>query len=140
MSALDVALVVVHRLGDARREFLLARRVPEAYWSLIAGLIEEGERADEGASRELAEETGLENSLAFEPIPITLGYEDEVTRTWMTLHTFAVEAPSGWEPVLDEEHDAYRWCSAAEADALLAYPEPREAVAYVARLLGEESS
>jgi len=45
------------------------------------------------------------------------------------------EAPPSWEPVLNDEHVEYRWCSDADADALLAYPEPREAVRCVARLL-----
>jgi 8-oxo-dGTP pyrophosphatase MutT (NUDIX family) len=54
----------------------------------------------------------------------------------VALHAFLAEAPPGWEPVLNEEHVEYRWCSAADADALLAYPEPREAVEYVARLQG----
>jgi 8-oxo-dGTP pyrophosphatase MutT (NUDIX family) len=45
------------------------------------------------------------------------------------------EATPGWEPILNEEHVEYRWCSVADADALLAYPEPRDAVRFVARLL-----
>ena len=36
------------------------------------------------------------------------------------------DAPSGWDPVLDWEHDEYRWCALDEADALLHWPEPRE--------------
>ena len=36
--------------------------------------------------------------------------------------------PSAWEPELDWEHDAYRWCGADEAVELLYWPEPRELV------------
>ena len=39
---------------------------------------------------------------------------------------FLAEAPGGWEPTLDWEHDAYRWCLAGEAAALFYWPEPRE--------------
>ena len=38
---------------------------------------------------------------------------------------FLVEAPSGWEPTLNEEHDEYRWCRRDEAIALLHWPEPK---------------
>ena len=42
--------------------------------------------------------------------------------------TFVVDASSGWEPVLDEEHVDHRWLEAGAAIDLLHYPEPREAV------------
>ena len=44
----------------------------------------------------------------------------------VTVSCFQVEAPSGWEPTLDWEHDEARWCSRDEAEALLYWPEPRE--------------
>ena len=43
--------------------------------------------------------------------------------------TFVVDAPAGWEPVLDEEHVEHRWLDADRPRShLLHYPEPREAV------------
>jgi 8-oxo-dGTP pyrophosphatase MutT (NUDIX family) len=39
---------------------------------------------------------------------------------------FAVDAPADWDPTLNWEHDGYRWCSAAEAESLIHFPEPRE--------------
>ena len=42
---------------------------------------------------------------------------------------FAVEAPTGWEPVLNEEHDEYRWCTVEEARALLRWDDVRRALA-----------
>jgi 8-oxo-dGTP pyrophosphatase MutT (NUDIX family) len=44
----------------------------------------------------------------------------------VVVECFLVEAPEGWEPVLNEEHDDYRWCGLAEAEALLYWPEPRD--------------
>ncbi len=41
---------------------------------------------------------------------------------------YVVDAPSGWEPTLDEEHVDHRWLSVDDAVDLLHYPEPREAV------------
>jgi ADP-ribose pyrophosphatase YjhB (NUDIX family) len=122
------ALLVVHRPGP---EFLvLLRTGDDGYWHLVAGGVEEGETPAEAAGRELAEETGLASVLR--AIPLELGYR-RPDETWITLHAFAAAAPSGWEPALNEEHDEYRWCAEGAALALLEYPEPREALAHVAR-------
>ena len=130
----EEAAVVVRREGA----YLVLRRTPErhGYWNLVAGALEWGEEAAAAARRELREETGLvaevreleryAYDLADEPPDVRARFAPEVET--VQLHTFLAEAPPGWEPVLDEEHDAYRWCSADEAVALLAYPEPREAV------------
>ena len=122
------ALLVVHRPGP---EFLvLLRTGDDRYWHLVAGGVEEGETPVEAARRELAEETGLASVL--HAIPLALGYR-RPDETWITLHAFAAVAPRGWEPVLNEEHDEYRWCVEDAALGLLQYPEPREALAHVAR-------
>ncbi len=133
----EEVLVVVYRPGP---EFLVALRSPErhGYWNPIAGGVEEGEEPEAAARRELAEESGLEEPLRFERIPLELGYvRPEGMR--VALHGFLAEAPAAFEPVLDDEHVDYRWCSAEEAAELLSYPEPREAYAYVARLLEGEA-
>lgn len=130
----EEAAVVVRREGA----YLVLRRTPErhGYWNLVAGALEWGEEAAAAARRELREETGLvaevreleryAYDLADEPPDVRARFAPEVEA--VQLHTFLAEAPPGWEPVLDEEHDAYRWCAADEAVALLAYPEPRAAV------------
>jgi lipoyl(octanoyl) transferase len=129
--------VVVVRRGD---RYLVLRRTParHGYWNLVAGGLEEGEAPDAAAARELHEETGLEDET-----PVDLGLElayslagdpPEVRARFapgtetVRVYAFLAAAPAGWEPSLDEEHDAYRWCTADEAVELLAYPEPREAV------------
>ena len=130
---LEEVLLVVFRPGP---EFLVLLRSPErhGYWKLVAGGVEEGELPSAAARRELDEESGLAQPARFESIPLELAYiRPEGAK--VAMHAFSAEAPPGWEPVLNEEHVEYRWCSAADADALLAYPEPREAVRYVARLL-----
>lgn len=119
-------------------EFLVLHRSPRqgSYWHCVAGALEPGESFPEAAARELCEETGLvaqptdldrtfayplseepERAADFEP-----GTEEVVVRS------FAVEAQPGWEPVLDWEHDEYRWCSADEAAGLFRWPEPAEIV------------
>jgi len=96
------------------------------------------------AARELQEETGLDAevspldrvyayALADEPREVRERFEPHVTEIAVT--AFAAEAPPGWEPALDEEHVAHRWCSEEDAVALLRYPEPQDAVRRTARSL-----
>jgi 8-oxo-dGTP pyrophosphatase MutT (NUDIX family) len=130
----EEAAVVVRRQG----EYLVLKRSPQrhGYWHLVAGALEWDEEAAAAAARELREETGLEAEvrglggfaydLAGDPPDVRARFAPG-TET-VQVHAFLAEAPAGWEPVLDEEHETYRWCSAEDAVALLAYPEPRAAV------------
>lgn len=120
-------VIVVVRRGS---ELLVVERSPArgGYWNLIAGGVEAGEESADAAARELEEETGLRASV--ESLGLELSYE----KPWGTvrLDAFVADAPHAWEPVLDEEHIAHRWCSSAQAVELLAYEEPRVAVRRVA--------
>ena len=140
MRTPEEVLLVVTRPGP---EFLVLLRSPEkhGYWNPVAGGIEAGESAGHAACRELEEETGLARPVSIERLPLELGYRrpDESGGFWVTLHSYWVEAPSEWEPTLNEEHVEYRWCSAAEALELLDYPEPREATRFVAKRLGVDA-
>jgi dATP pyrophosphohydrolase len=129
-------VIVAVRRGE---EFLLLHRSPryEAYWHLVAGAEEPGESAGEAAVRELLEETGLDAAGSIVELGRTFAYplaeEAEAVRarfdagvSEVSVSCFAVEAPPGWEPALNDEHDEYRWCDLVEAEALLFWPEPRE--------------
>jgi dATP pyrophosphohydrolase len=111
-------IIFVRRGADV----LAVHRSPEngAYWHSIAGGVEEGETFAEAAVRELHEETGLVADV--EALGHTFDYDG------IRVESFVVDAPAGWEPTLDWEHDEYRWVSRAEAAELLYWPEPRAIV------------
>jgi lipoyl(octanoyl) transferase len=140
MRGPDEVVVVVRRGA----KLLVLRRAPErhGYWSIVAGGVEPGERPAAAARRELAEETGLDAdvlelkislsySLLDDPPEARSRYEPGIET--VTVHPFLAEAPPGWEPVLDAEHDRSRWCSAQDALALLEYETTKEAVRAAAR-------
>jgi dihydroneopterin triphosphate diphosphatase len=134
MRTREEVVLVVYRPGP---EYLVLLRSPEShgYWHLVAGGIEVGEEPDAAALRELEEETALARPVRFAPIPLELGYTDARTGAVITVHPYSVEAVPGWEPTLNEEHVEYRWCSEEEAEELLEYPEPLDALRNVARRL-----
>jgi dATP pyrophosphohydrolase len=121
---------VLVRRGE---RYLLLRRseTQGGYWHCVAGGIEEGESPAIAAARELVEETGL----VAEPVDLGRSYS-YVHEPWepdfapgrppVTVDCFLADAPAEWEPVLDWEHDDYRWCSVAEGVELLFWPEPKE--------------
>jgi len=137
----EVAVFVARR---DRTEILVLRRAPAlgGYWHTVAGGIEPGEQPLDAARRELAEETRLEAEpvaartqfaypLDEEPPELRTRYAPGLTH--VPVHCFLVDAPDAWEPVLDWEHDRYRWARAAEAPAAYRYADVGEALR---RLLG----
>jgi dATP pyrophosphohydrolase len=135
MRRLPFEAFVIVRRGD---QYLVMHRTPQGggYWHGVAGALERDETFAEAARRELQEETGL----AAEPVEIgepyvySLAGEPEVGDLFppdvegVTVRPFLVEAPSGWEPTLNEEHDEYRWCSQDEALELLRWPDSKVAL------------
>jgi len=123
--------IFVYRDG----RLLVLRRVEDAYWHTVAGVVEPHESFEEAAGRELREEVGLDATLLDLDHPVLYPVTDELRRQYgyppdvntVTVRAFAAEAPPRWEPRLNEEHDIYRWCTVDEAVALFHWPETREA-------------
>ena len=126
-------------------ELLVLRRVSDGIWNVVAGQIEDGESFDAGAARELMEEAGLEAPLVDLGVPQRYEVEPAFQHLYapgeykVSIASYAVQAPAGWEPTLNHEHDSYRWCSLADAVELLHWPEAKEGARAAARRLGLHS-
>jgi 8-oxo-dGTP pyrophosphatase MutT (NUDIX family) len=129
-------VVVVRREGG---ELLVMRRAPErlGYWSLVSGGLEPDETPEVAAKRELLEETGLDAEVRALPVSLTYSLLDDPPAIraryapgieTVTVHAFVADAPAGWEPTLDAEHDAHRWCDLEGAVELMVYETARDAL------------
>ncbi len=116
------AIVAVRRGEDV----LVVHRSPQNTpgWHLVSGGVEAGETSAEAAVRELMEETRLEATV--EPLGFSF------THDGIHVDAFTAEAPAGWEPSLDWEHDDYCWLPPTEAAKILHWPEPREIMGLLA--------
>jgi len=129
--------VFVQRAG----RLLVLHRVEDGYWHIVAGVVEPEETFEQAARRELSEEVGLDADVVDLQHPVTYPITDELRSQYgypadvsqVTVRHYAAEAPEGWEPRLNEEHDMYRWCGVDEAISLFHWPETRDA----ARALGK---
>ena len=131
-------VLVFVRRGE---EVLVVHRSPGGggYWHSVAGGVEAGETEREAAIRELHEETSLDAREDLVAVGHRFSYslEEEPSErqeryppgsTHVDVECFVVVAASGWEPVLDDEHDGYRWCTPQEARELLFWDDVKDAL------------
>jgi 8-oxo-dGTP pyrophosphatase MutT (NUDIX family) len=119
-------------------QLLVLHRTEEDYWHVVAGSLENGETSAAAAVRELREETGL----VARPIYMELEQTYAITERERLLYpqntgavviaNFHVEAPPGWEPMLNEEHDRHDWATFDDARTLMYWPETQEAIGLLA--------
>lgn len=132
----EVALFLARR---GRTEILVVHRCPElgGYWHTIAGGIEPGETPEDAARRELAEETGLQVDAVGECFLKSYPLDQEPPESRarfapglaeVPVHAYLVDVADDWEPQLDWEHDAHRWCAPGEAETAFRWPETAQAL------------
>ena len=105
------------RKGAAGVEVLVVHRPHYGDWTFPKGKCEPGERDEDCAIREVAEETGLTCALGRE-LPST-SYADQRGRA-KTVRYWLMEVVAG-ELAFDNEVDGARWVTPAEAAGLLTY-------------------
>jgi len=121
--------VVRRRRAEGGDEIVLVHRPAYDDWSFPKGKLEDGEREEEAALREVEEETGLRCRLERELA--TTRYRDARGRS-KTVRYWLMEPVSG-HVAADNEVDDARFVPLEEARALLTYPRDVE----VLDLLGE---
>lgn len=105
---------------------LLARRGRD--WQLPKGLVEEGERIEETAVREVREETGIDARIIKPLGKINYWYYREGVRVYKTVHFFLMEAMGGSTEEHDSEMDEVRWFGIDEALNVIGYRNEKDLI------------
>lgn len=127
----DIVDVYVFRRAEAGVDLLQLRRTRQPYagsWQPVMGHVEAGERAEEAALRELAEETGARSFVGFWVLDRVRPYYIASQHAVMLGPRFACEVDGGWTPRLNDEHDAWRWVPLAEVDTAFMWPSQRASI------------
>ncbi|HEX5003813.1 MAG TPA: NUDIX domain-containing protein [Gemmatimonadales bacterium] len=134
-----VDLYVARRVA-AGFEFLVLRRSARGRspgaWEVVHGHIEEGERPEEGARRELREETGLTPAALYNLSRVEAFYVHGAGEVAL-IPVFAALVPEDAAVVTSDEHDAAEWLPADLARSRLAWPRSRRALDDILTLLAD---
>ncbi|UZJ43202.1 NUDIX domain-containing protein [Marinimicrobium sp. C6131] len=127
MRAPFQVIVLPYYVTDGELKFLIGKRSDGGYWQAISGGGEDKEEPLEAAKRELYEEASLEGdhwiqlqSMCMLPKIYYIGHENWGNGTFVIPeYSFMVKAQPG--EAVSAEHTELKWCSAIEAESLLAY-------------------
>lgn len=120
-----VGVVVLRGDGDNARMLVIrrGRGVFVGAWTIVMGVIEDGERATETARREVLEETALGVTALFTAGALDSFY-DPVKDRVVVVPFFVARVVEG-EVRTDAAHDAHRWVTLDEAAPLLTFAAQR---------------
>jgi len=115
---------------------------PEGLWALPKGQIDEGERGEETALREVAEETGVQGSSLGPLGEVEYWFNWEGERVFKIVSFFLIRYESGRLGEIAEEfrHEVAEalWLPLAEASSLLAYRGERRMAARALAVLSAD--
>lgn len=134
MSEQDVTLVrssggVVVRKRDTSFEVLLVRKRHASFWTLPKGHLEEGEKEEEAALREVQEETGYFPRLGPKLGEIAFTYERNGRRFEEHVTFYLMGEDGAGSRSAEEEIEEVRWFALSEAASFLAYENERRMLA-----------
>lgn len=140
----QVLVYVFRRSQDGSVRFLLLKRTQQwgGFWQGVSGAPEWAESDEEGAIREVHEETGFSVASTLQPIDFRYELrqdEDPDQERWEHIYgpevraipeeVYVANVPDDTDPVLSPyEHDTFRWCSFEEASGLLTWENNRHAL------------
>ncbi|HDX8402960.1 NUDIX hydrolase [Aeromonas dhakensis] len=106
---------------DGETKLLVMKRVKGGFWCHVAGTVEAGETGWQTIIREFGEETGIRVCELYTAHYLEQFYES-VSNTVEVVPVFVVYCPPNQVVTLNHEHTEYRWCTLAEAKALVSFP------------------
>jgi 8-oxo-dGTP pyrophosphatase MutT (NUDIX family) len=140
LSRVSLIDLYVARPVAAGFEFLVLQRSARGRspgaWEVVHGHLEAGERPEEGARREMLEETGLVPSALYNLSRVESFYVHGTGEVAL-IPAFVALVPAEASVVTSDEHDAAEWLPAALARSRLAWPRSRRAIDDVLTLLAD---
>jgi dihydroneopterin triphosphate diphosphatase len=138
VSVGTVDVYVIRPLPEGWRVLVLQRaasgtRCPLA-WETVHGRLEAGETPEQGAERELAEETGLRAERLYS-ITVQPFYMPAMLTVQLAVVFAAFVATGADEVALGPEHGRAEWLTVAEALDRFVWPRERDALREIAHLL-----
>jgi type II secretory ATPase GspE/PulE/Tfp pilus assembly ATPase PilB-like protein/8-oxo-dGTP pyrophosphatase MutT (NUDIX family) len=141
--SVDVGTVeayVIHPHPDGWRVLALQRAantIRPGSWEAVTGSIDDGERPEDAALREAAEETGLEIDRLF-CVAVQPFYLPRRSSIQMSV-VFAAFVDDPGQVMLSDEHQRFEWLPVAEAIARSTWPRAQRTIADIVHLLGPDN-
>jgi len=127
---------VVYRTGARGMEIVLCGHSASGHWGLPKGTPGPGEKLEETARREVAEETGLEVRIRAKVGSIGYWFRQDGALCHKRVHHFLMEAVGGDTARHDAEFDRVEWFPVEVACKLLTYQNEVDVVRKATALIG----